>query len=400
MSTVHCDFLVVGGGLGGLTAAYVLATAGHTVVLIDRSLPEANRSLGGFTRFSGAKFSLLPAGQGLAPVAGGVEKLHDAIHEVLDFCELGDHPAVGSRDLLDDQPIGTEANIRAYQSIVLTPQQVERLVERISIKVGDLVRVIDAEIDDLRRGSSHWVAFVGGEELVKGRVAVFCGGRMGGTLLRRAGATPQEGKGIDLGVRLEFVERESVRPLRDRGPDAKILIGPTRTFCLNYPGTIFRYAFRDITIPGGIVADPSERNANFGVLTRVQGKDERLDRVLQCLRSMPPTDYETAHLLTGAPFQEKMAILESAYGHEVVGHLNKFAETLGELGLVDWTSEHRVHFPLLDWHWDTFAVGHSHRTSQPNLFVAGDAAGHARGLLQAGVSGWLAAREALADASV
>ncbi|WP_245267580.1 FAD-dependent oxidoreductase [Mesorhizobium sp. WSM1293] len=397
---LHCDYLVIGGGLGGLTAANVLAEAGCDVVLVDRSLPEARGALGGFTRFSGAKFSLLPAGQGLAPVAGGLGALRATTQDVLAFCDLADHSAVGSLDLLDDQPIGAQASMRAYQSIVLTPQQVERLVERISGKVGASIRVIDAGIDELRPGPSGWLAFSRGGAIVEGRVAIFCGGRMGGTLLRRAGAMPQEGKGIDLGVRIEFAERESLRALRDRGPDAKILIGPTRTFCLNSPGTIFRYGFRQITIPGGIVADTSERGANFGILTRVQGKEDRLGRVLRALRTVPPAEYEAAPTVKGAPFQDKTAILESAYGFEVVGHLKKFAETLGELGLVDWTSEHRIHFPLLDWHWDTFAVGHSHRTSQPNLFVAGDAAGHARGLLQAGVSGWLAAREALADASL
>jgi phytoene dehydrogenase-like protein len=396
VSVAHGDFLIVGGGLGGLAAAYVLSAAGLDVVLVDRSLPEANRSLGGFTRFSGAKFSLLPAGQGLTAVAGGIEKLRVAIEQVLAFCSLNEHPAVGSSDVLSDQPIGAQASIRAYQSIVLTPQQVAGLVESISTKVSASTRVMDVEIDELRAGPSGWLACSGGKAIAEGRAVIFCGGRRGGTLLRRAG----EGKGIDLGVRIEFEDRESLRALRDRGPDAKILIGPTRTFCLNSPGTIFRYGFNQISIPGGIVADTLVRGANFGILTRVQGKEERLGRVMRALSAVPPSEYEAARAVKGAPFQDKAAILESAYGSEVVDHLKTFAKALGELGLVDWTSEHRIHFPLLDWHWDTFAVGNSHRTSQPNLFVAGDSAGHARGLLQAGVSGWLAAREALVDASL
>lgn len=400
MSVARCDFLIVGGGLGGLSAAYVLRDAGLDVVLVDRSLPEADGSLGGFTRFSGAKFSLLPAGQGLAAVAGGIEKLQATIADVLAFCGLSEESAVGSRDVLSDQPIGAQANVRAYKSIVLTPQEVEQLVRRVSAKVGSSIRVIDAGVDELRQVSSGWLACSNGKAIVEARIAIFCGGRTGGELLRRAGAIPQEGKGIDLGVRIEFSDRESLRALRDRGPDAKILIGPTRTFCVNSPGTIFRYGFRQVTIPGGIVADAAERSANFGILTRVRGKEERLGRVMQAIGTARPAEYEAAHLVKGAPFQDKAAILESAYGSEVVGHLQSFAETLGELGLVDWAAEHRIHFPLLDWHWDTFAVGNSHRTSQPNLFVAGDAAGHARGLLQAGVSGWLAALEALADARI
>ena len=400
MPTPISDYLVLGGGLGGLAAAYVLALAGADVVLIDRSLPEANGALGGFTRFSGAKFSLLPAGQGLVPVAGGVENLQRVIGEVLNFCGLSGHQAIGSRDLLEDKPSAAGTNIRTYQSLVLTPSQIEHTVQLISSRIRRLVRVIDAEVLDIEHHSSRWVALGGNGKIAEGRNAVFAGGRTAGSLLRRAGATPQEGKGVDLGVRVEFLELEGIRSLRERGPDAKILMGRTRTFCLNYPGTVFRYSFRDISIPGGIVADQSEPSGNFGILTRVQGKEEAVARVLNYLRSVPREAYETAHVVRGPPFQDKMPMLQSAYGSEAADHLQKFGETMLEAGFVDWDSEHRIHFPLLDWHWDTFAVGFSHRTDRPNLFVAGDAAGHARGLLQAGVSGWLAAREALADASV
>ena len=253
-------------------------------------------------------------------------------------------------------------------------------------------------MQDIEHHSSRWVALGVDGRIAESRVAIFAGGRTGGSLLRRAGATPQEGKGVDLGVRVEFLDREGIRPLRERGPDAKILMGQTRTFCLNYPGTVFRYSFQDISIPGGIVADQSEPRGNFGILTRVRGKEEAVARVLSYLRSVRREAYETAHVTRGAPFQDKMPMLQSAYGSEAADHLQKFGKVMGEMGLVDWDSEHRIHFPLLDWHWDTFGVGFSHCTDLPHLFAAGDVAGHARGLLQAGVSGWLAALEALADA--
>lgn len=51
--------------------------------------------------------------------------------------------------------------------------------------------------------------------------------------------------------------------------------------------------------------------------------------------------------------------------------------------------------PLLDWHWHTFATPSSHLTSLPGVYALGDSSGHARGLLQASVSGWLAAEEYL-----
>ena len=212
MPTPISDYLVLGGGLGGLAAAYVLALAGADVVLIDRSLPEANGALGGFTRFSGAKFSLLPAGQGLVPVAGGVENLQQVIGEVLNFCGLSGHQAIGSRDLLEDKPSAAGTNIRTYQSLVLTPSQIEHTVQLISSRIRRLVRVIDAEVLDIEHHSSRWVALGGNGKIAEGRNAVFAGGRTAGSLLRRAGATPQEGKGVDLGVRVR-VSRTRRYPL-------------------------------------------------------------------------------------------------------------------------------------------------------------------------------------------
>ncbi|MER8722335.1 FAD-binding protein [Mesorhizobium sp. M0999] len=400
MSSKTADHIVLGGGLGGLACAYALAELGSKVVLIDRSLPEAKGALGGFTRFSGAKFSLLPAGQGLMPVAGGLGNLRKTIDEVLNFCGLGGRQTIGSEDVFEDKPIAPGTNIRTYESIVLTPYEIEAAVQLISDRVRNRVHVVDAGVNDLRRISSQWVALGSDGEIARAPVAIFAGGRTGGSLLKRAGAIPQEGKGVDLGIRVEFLDRRAISSLRAKGPDAKILAGKTRTFCLNCPGTVFRYSFRDISIPGGIVADQSEPSGNFGILARVRGKDETVENVLNYLRSVPKDAYEAAAVVRGPPFQNKMSMLQSAYGSDVAGQLQSFGETMGTVGLVDWNSEHRIHFPLLDWHWDTFGVGHSHRTTEPNLFVAGDSAGHARGLLQAGVSGWLAANEALAHATV
>ncbi|MEX0827554.1 MAG: hypothetical protein WD005_01240, partial [Haliea sp.] len=73
--------------------------------------------------------------------------------------------------------------------------------------------------------------------------------------------------------------------------------------------------------------------------------------------------------------------------------LEDFISQLSDASLVDLSLSHRMHFPLIDWHWPTYAKTGSAQTSEPRLYVAGDSAGHARGLLQAAVSGWLAAEE-------
>lgn len=398
MRTPRPKFIVIGGGLSGLIAAHVLSCRGGEVTLLDRSLPDGNGALGGFTGFSGAKFSLLPAGQGLVPAAGSLERLRAAIEEVLEFLDLRSRVDSGAGDMSADEPLSGSGAIRRYRSIVLTPLEIARTIEVISEHVRESAKVITSEATALRPDGDDWVAFGRNGEIARARSVLFAAGRTGGSLLRDAGATPQEGKGVDLGVRVEFLDRQALQRLRDQGPDAKILMARTRTFCLNHPGTIYRYPFRGISIPGGVVAHSDQTCANVGLLTRVTPKQATIEDVLRRLEGLRAPEYELAPVVRGSPFQDKLPTIRAAYGEAIADELQAFATMLGASKLVDWDSPHRVHFPLLDWHWDTFAVGGSHRTDRPGLYVAGDAAGHARGLLQAGVSGWLAAHEMLSDA--
>jgi hypothetical protein len=390
------DHLVVGGGLGGLMAARTLSQAGGAVILIDQSLPEARGALGGFTQFSGAKFSLLPAGQGLIHVAGSVEKLQAATTDVLECLEISHLVGPGQHSPVPDKPLADSAALRVYESIVLTPSAIKVALDALASRLGT-VRIVSAEILRLERIGPDWVAFGAAGEIARARYAIFAGGRTGGSLLSDAGAIPQRGKGLDVGLRIEFSDKNAITGLRRIGADAKVLMGRTRTFCLNHPGRIFRYKYRDISVPGGVVAPDDERSANFGILTRVPHKDEALEAVLRVVRNRGAA-YLNNKVVSGAPFQDKADWIEQAYGEEVACELKAFAEVLGRKGLVNWNADHMIHFPLLDWHWDVFAIGTSHRTSRPGLYIAGDTAGHARGLLQAGISGLLAAQEVLADA--
>ena len=398
MRALRAEFIVIGGGLSGLVAAHVLSRRGAAVILLDRSLPDGKGVLGGFTGFSGAKFSLLPAGQGLVPAAGSLERLREATDDVLALLDIRSRVESGAGDTSADEPLAGSGAIRRYRSIVLTPPEVARTIEIISGRVRKAVQVIGVEATRLSADGREWVASDADGEIARAGSVLFAAGRTGGTLLRDAGATPQEGKGVDLGVRVEFLDYQALWPLREQGPDAKILMGRTRTFCLNHPGTIYRYAFRGISIPGGIVAHHGERRANVGILTRVSPKQATIDDVLRRLAGLKPTEYELAPVVHGPPFQDKLPVLRATYGEALAEELQAFAKMLGDANLVDWDRPHKVHFPLLDWHWDVFAVGSTHQADRPGLYVAGDAAGHARGLLQAGVSGWLAAHEMLSDA--
>lgn len=388
--------LIIGGGLAGLVAAGRLSQANRDVVIVDTPPVELETGLGGFALFSGAKFSLPPAGMGLAQVAGSTSALFDAILEVLRLLQL-DHRAdlSSSRDAtLSNENPDHPLIVRSYESIVLTPDEMKNVIAHLHLQIDSRVRLIRGRCSSLSRFANGWRASIESEgsdyEELRCRTVIYAGGRSGSSILISAGAEPRLGKGLDVGLRVEFEDKAALSSLRSLGPDAKIIQGECRTFCLNVPGKVFRYESDGVPIPGGVVARADHPGGNVGLLCRVSNKAT----VLRMFRREFPSLQASRPLLAllrglGMAREATRTDLSTLYGTEVANRLVSFSEALAEQALIDWSEPHTVHLPLLDWHWDVFALGASFQTTVPDLYVIGDSAGHARGLLQAAVSGWL-----------
>lgn len=391
----EANVAVIGGGLAGIIATARLIQMGAQVVLIDNPLPESTGRLGGFARFSGAKFSFPPAGMGLVPVAGSIDRLNRVIDKVVYELGLTGRQHIESIDRSHD--LGGGVTFRRYQSIVLSSQEMEAMLDRLTAEIGRRSVVVKGKATRLDYVADRWSIQGRAEHndfLVNADSIFYAAGRLSEGLLLHAGALPTEGKGMDIGVRLEFIDKASIESLAALGPDAKIMCGRLRTFCLNSPGTIYRYSFKDITIAGGIVADASTERANVGILLRVSNKEERLKEILnaarQCYPQLISESYRTS---SGSDVFTPPSMLKRLYGSDDVTQLAAFLREITKLGLIDISQPYRVHMPLLDWHWHTFSRAGSHKTSLPSVYALGDSSGHARGLLQAAVSGWLAAEE-------
>lgn len=401
-ATSRADVTVIGGGITGIVAALRLARSGAHVILADSSLPGAEGKLGGFARFSGAKFSLPPAGLGLVPVAGSRERLTAVIEEVLALLGMSAPQTALSIDAQLSNH--RSATLRRYESIVLTPSQIEELLGRLERKLrAARVQVLYGSAKRLRKNGDRWETTLeltsdGGppnKECVTSDAVFFAAGRLAEDVMQEAGAEPTEGKGLDVGLRLEFEDLAALRGLRTLGPDAKILEGACRTFCLNSPGKIYYYPCGSLQLPGGVVADPSVLGGNVGVLMRVCDKQSRLAEIMDAATPRSTELFAVGTQIrrgAGLPLPD---LVDKIFGHEAARTLSDFCQMLHERGLVDLSTSHRIHMPLLDWHWPTWAKPSSHRTSLDNIFALGDSAGHARGLLQGALSGWLAAEEFL-----
>ena len=398
----YFDAAVVGGGLSGLCAALHLGGVGVKTILLDSGVKADDHALGGFARFSGAKFSLPPAGMGLLPIVGSQDKFVEYIRTVLEILGLNKKFPVTSFDTkvhFREEEIIPGVTTRKYESIVLTPSEIGETIDRLAERVRTVATVKTGRCLGISRMDKGWVVeYVLLEEPTPHSLwsesVFFAGGRTGSELLVAAGCTETNGKGLDVGVRVEFPDKDNLKKLRDLGPDAKILSGACRTFCLNVPGKIHRYNWGAISIPGGVVAEASHHAGNVGILYRHKIKGEALadiiDRVKEEFERHPPSFFSDHGFLADA-----QTIVGNAYGAQVAYAIETFGELLQDLGLVNWHRPHYIHLPLLDWHWATFAMPGTFGSTARGLYVLGDSSGHARGLLQAALSGYIAAKEYL-----
>lgn len=389
------DVLIMGGGLAGLMAAEMAERLGASAALIDAGVPGTEGGLGGFAPFSGAKFSLFPAGTGIAPIVGGKDALIERYRQAcasfaaLGFSqfEISDLQLAGEETAVD-----CELSYRRYHSILLAPTEMNSLlsvlVERLSTTA--IVRATVTGLDVSSSGKIE-VLLANGMR-VAGKHLVVATGRLGAQLLLAAGVPQTSGKGIDVGIRLAFRDRGPLAGLRNLGPDAKFMADGVRTFCLNSPGRIFHYPGMGFSLPGGIVADPDWAESNVGILCRLADREGVLTELH---RHAPPVEAPPLEQEGNGVDLGWSASSQGIVGEKVVRQINAFVAKLVHSGLVALPPFYVVHYPLLDWYWPVFSRPGRLATGIPGIVAAGDISGHARGLMQAAVMGSLAVEEAL-----
>lgn len=380
------EYVVIGAGMAGLCCTSFLKNAGADVLLCDVPVHMDSVSVGGFAEFSGAKFSLPPAGLGLVDVVGGMDELQELVDTTLailaDSCiePLLESPRRSGRQ----RPLKDDGSLREYHSIVLTPSEMNGLIAYLGSAAAD--SLIKGRIVGLKADAAKVEVEFADRTIVRASKVVCAVGRTGAVLLRDAGARPQIGKGIDVGVRVEFPTTSPLESLRAQGPDAKLMRNDVRSFCLNVPGKVYHYEALGFHIPGGVVAESGYEGSNVGILRRFADKGSILARFITLADRrggrVGPCSFER----TGPSIVGNSKI-KSVLGQKTCDDIEEFTQWTSETGLIDWSCPHLVHYPLLDWHWDVFGCPGTFATTLPNVYAAGDLSGHARGLLQAAVSG-------------
>lgn len=391
----NVDLIIVGGGLAGLLAAARAEARGAKTVLIDAGVPGTPGALGGFAPFSGAKFSLAPAGSGLAPLVGGSNELVSRYAAICSkFAGLGfEQFRVSQRELEGEETeLSNALAFRKYHSILLSPSDIDHLLDSLAAQLHSTdvlrARVSKLEVVD----GPPFKVILEDERIFEGEALVVAAGRLGAALLSDAGVPESQGKGIDVGIRLGFDRRIPLAGLRALGPDAKFIADGVRTFCLNSPGRIFHYPGLGFQLPGGIVAASCWEEANVGILCRLNNRQE----VLAQLAAAVPAGAPCALMECGSGQDLGWSPLaRSVLGDSVISRVEDFVAKLTASGLVSLPESYDVHYPLLDWHWPVFSLPDRLATAVSRVVAAGDASGHARGLMQAAVMGVMAVEEVL-----
>ena len=153
------DAAIIGGGLSGICAALTLGKMGVNTVLLDRPINNTGYGMGGFARFSGAKFSLPPAGMGLLPILGSYEDLSRTINQVLKLLRLEKKTTHNSSDLtlpFSDETLANGVTVRNYDSIVLTPSEMATLTNSLGEQVHACCTVFEGECLGLLERGGRW----------------------------------------------------------------------------------------------------------------------------------------------------------------------------------------------------------------------------------------------------
>ncbi len=216
---------IIGAGLAGLTTAIRLQQLGFNPVLINSCILDAQGKVGGFASFSGAKFSLPPAGLGLISITKTEDALWNAIENVLEVFGLDLNGHAISHD-----KYAVLSTLRNYKSLVLMPNEINDLIQKLKNKLDDSgINIIHGYCHKIEFDSGAIVIHIKDEKYpiyMHCKTAFFAGGRLGANILLDAGIEPTDNKGIDVGVRIEFKDHKGLSSLRKHGPDAKIMALP------------------------------------------------------------------------------------------------------------------------------------------------------------------------------
>lgn len=401
---------------------------------------------GGAGMYSDGKLSLFPAGKGLLRLVPDEQELNAlneyVLRHILDAIPCHDHTRNTDPENAGDGGLSSlvsrhQLDLKAYEVYHVGTEGVQEAcasIERRLIAEGltllDRTKVIDVE----KFGDVFALTAKSGRNQhvrLSARKVVFATGKASGLLARdifsRLGVESSNNT-IDLGVRVEAAS-EALDNITGCHLDAKIKEqcrdgSEVRTFCMCRGGYLvscwydtFGSDQKICTIDGFTWRDRKSANANFGLLVRRRFPSplDGLRMQLEIVRAINRAAGESGTVVQrlGDFLERRPTTREALAANSVVSTLGEATPTdlrwmlpsyvvdniegfLRKLGGVSsnlLSPDTLLHAPVWEACHDAIALGPACETSVPGLYIVGDATGLARGIVQAGTMGIIAARD-------
>lgn len=179
------DVIVVGGGIGGLVASYILANKGHEVLLIERGAEPGSKNLSGGVFYSRVMDEIYPEFTATAPVERVITR------NILSFLNAESAVSIDYWDQRLAEPVNAVSVLRAKLDPWLSEQ-----AEEAGVTVMPGVKV-----DELVVEHGQFVGVRAGEDVLRAKVTVAADG-VNSFLAQYAGVREKEPvKNLGLGVK-------------------------------------------------------------------------------------------------------------------------------------------------------------------------------------------------------
>jgi len=411
MKNKSYDIAIVGAGPAGLSAAFILASQGGlSVVVLDQGDDYNSRirshSLGGGDLLRGIGGAGTLAGGKLCGIPASMELWRKTWYALPTFDNfLNESPLTpdvkeiltpGTIRLTDARDVTAKGLIlKSYPSTLLLKNDMQAFVRELYSRAKLAGCVIESQqaVTDVRPGTDKYSLQIdnGARNQVFAKMIIFATGRSSagsvGDLLRRTHARviPQA---PDLGMRFSIPHSASdlfVTYGQDIKLKRQIADTTARTFCVCTGGDSALVNLDGMTYIDGHFTDQLTKNVNVGIVARrskVVGYHVAR-RFAECMGEML-----AGKNMTIPEFMHQLPRLSQNVAH---GTFQEHVEATGDLlcslveigGITGNLNQCEVVGVTIDRYWPRIETNNCFETHQAGLFVIGDAAGIARGYIQA-----------------
>jgi uncharacterized FAD-dependent dehydrogenase len=446
------DIICVGAGPGNLALAEQVArSAFGSVLVLDMGLSVDKRycplaidgkcppckichavhGVAGAGAYSDGKLSFFPAGSGLIHMAGGSGRLLDLDSQLREYfgsiCRVAcDATTIENSHSLRTQAQHSGIELKGYDVYHAGSEAIQEFytakineIQALGVDFSTRSRVVD--IEDCDNGLVVTWEKSGEKHQATCRKLSIGTGKASTVWLRkmlkklRVETAPSS---IDWGIRLEMPANLTKGIARcHRDAKFKVLMDDAtevRSFCFCQEGFVLGAYYRDMTtVSGYSLRDRHSENTNFAILNRTTlGKPDPFEFVLPFVQKQNAAAAGGVTIQTLGDFMldkasshesVKCADVVPTLGNAMPGRLDfdfcpgvrqniiEFIRRLDDLCPGVSAPGNLVYGPVLEKCWDEVRLD-GMLTTNPNVFVVGDASGHARGLVQAAGMGFLLAK--------